>query len=179
MTTPRIIRVFPRKTKATPTDALTYFGPPDQLAETDEVHVSVTFSYDRQFAEYLAARCAFQRRWARPAIIHARETIPYGRSPADRARVKAARRAQAIDAKDQENLRPAGRPKTENVSNDESDRNNSRPVGTTAAYAIRRLRRDRPDIHARVLAGEITPHAGMIEAGFRKKPPPPRKGRKQ
>jgi hypothetical protein len=122
---------------------------------------------------------AFQRRWARPAIIHARETIPYGRSPADRARVKAARRAQAIDAKDQENLRPAGRRKTENVSNDESDRNNSRPVGTTAAYAIRRLRRDRPDIHARVLAGEITPHAGMIEAGFRKKPPPPPKGRKQ
>jgi hypothetical protein len=25
--TPRIIRVFPRKTRATPTDALAYFGP--------------------------------------------------------------------------------------------------------------------------------------------------------
>lgn len=35
-------------------------------------------------------------------------------------------------------------------------------------YAIARLRRDRPDIHARVLAGEITAHAGMVEAGFRK-----------
>jgi hypothetical protein len=34
---------------------------------------------------------------------------------------------------------------------------------------MRRLRKDRPDTHARVLAGEITPHAGMIEAGFRKK----------
>jgi hypothetical protein len=34
---------------------------------------------------------------------------------------------------------------------------------------MRRLRKDRPDIHARVLAGELTPHAGMIEAGLRKK----------
>jgi hypothetical protein len=37
-----------------------------------------------------------------------------------------------------------------------------------AAYALARLRKDRPDIHERVLAGEISPHAGMIEAGFRK-----------
>jgi hypothetical protein len=54
MTTPRIIRVFPRKTRATPTDALAYFGPPDRVAEADEVHVSVTFTYDKAFAEYLA-----------------------------------------------------------------------------------------------------------------------------
>jgi hypothetical protein len=45
----RIIRVFPRKTKATPDDALARFGPPDLLEWR-----------------------AFQRRWARPAIIHAR-----------------------------------------------------------------------------------------------------------
>jgi hypothetical protein len=54
MTEPRIIRVFPRKTKATPTDALAYFGPPDRLAEADEVHVSVTFTYDKAWAEHLA-----------------------------------------------------------------------------------------------------------------------------
>jgi hypothetical protein len=41
--------------------------------------------------------------------------------------------------------------------------------GTDPAYALARLRRDRPDIHARVLLGELSPHAGMIEAGFRKK----------
>ncbi len=29
----RIIRVFPRRTKATPTDHLAYFGPPDFFAE--------------------------------------------------------------------------------------------------------------------------------------------------
>ena len=38
-----------------------------------------------------------------------------------------------------------------------------------ASYAHARLRRDRPDIHQRVLDGEITAHAGMVEAGFRKK----------
>jgi hypothetical protein len=42
-------------------------------------------------------------------------------------------------------------------------------INTSAAF-LRRLRRGRPDIHARVLAGELSPHAGMIEAGFRKKP---------
>jgi len=50
----RIIRVFPRKTKATPDDALSYFGPPDFFAEADEVHVSVTFTYDKATAEQLA-----------------------------------------------------------------------------------------------------------------------------
>jgi hypothetical protein len=50
----RLIRVFPRKTKATPDDALCYFGPPDFFAEADEVHVSVTFTYDKPVAERLA-----------------------------------------------------------------------------------------------------------------------------
>jgi len=50
----RLIRVFPRRTKATPRDALTYVGPPDLFAEADEVHVSVTFSWDKPRAEQLA-----------------------------------------------------------------------------------------------------------------------------
>lgn len=50
----RLIRVFPRKTKATPVDELAYFGPPDFFAEADEVHVSVTFTYDKGKAEALA-----------------------------------------------------------------------------------------------------------------------------
>jgi hypothetical protein len=37
--------------------------------------------------------------------------------------------------------------------------------------AIRTLSKRRPDIHARVLAGEITPHGGMVEAGFRRRKP--------
>lgn len=58
----RLIRVFPRKTKATPTDALVRFGPPrllkldgsEALDEADEVHVSVTFTWDKPHAERLA-----------------------------------------------------------------------------------------------------------------------------
>lgn len=50
----RIIRIFPRRTKATPTDPLAYFGPPDLFAEADEVHVNVTFTYDMDRAEQLA-----------------------------------------------------------------------------------------------------------------------------
>jgi hypothetical protein len=110
----------------------------------------------------------FQRLWARPRIIHARTAIPYGRSP-DRARVLAARRAQKIDAKDLANQRPAGRPK--NVYNGSRDIHNyERPSGTSRAAALRRLRKARPDLHARVLAGEISAHAGMIAAGFRGTP---------
>ena len=50
----KLIRVFPRQTKATPTDELAYFGPPDLFAEADEVHVSVTFTADKPKAEALA-----------------------------------------------------------------------------------------------------------------------------
>jgi hypothetical protein len=52
-----LIRVFPRKTKATPDDRLAFYGPPDLLAyaaEPDAVHVSVTFSADKPRAEKLA-----------------------------------------------------------------------------------------------------------------------------
>lgn len=49
-----MIRVFPRKTKATPDDALAYYGPPDLFAEADEVHIDVTFTADKPKAERLA-----------------------------------------------------------------------------------------------------------------------------
>jgi hypothetical protein len=38
-----------------------------------------------------------------------------------------------------------------------------------AAYTIARLRRDRPDLAARVLSGELSPNAAAIQAGFRRK----------
>jgi hypothetical protein len=53
----RIARVFPRRTKATPDDALSFFGLPDLLArsqEIDEVHVDVTFTHDKPLAELMA-----------------------------------------------------------------------------------------------------------------------------
>jgi hypothetical protein len=56
MLTMRLIRVFPRRTKATPDDALTYTTSPDLFAQADEVHVSVTFTADKAIAEDLAER---------------------------------------------------------------------------------------------------------------------------
>jgi len=61
-----LIRVFPRRTKATPDDPLAYVGSPDlyaEHAEADEVHVSVTFSYDKLIAERLAEE------WSRIAPV--------------------------------------------------------------------------------------------------------------
>jgi hypothetical protein len=50
----KLIRVFPRRTRATPCDELARFGPPDLLDTADAVHVSVTFTYDKPYAEQLA-----------------------------------------------------------------------------------------------------------------------------
>lgn len=43
------------------------------------------------------------------------------------------------------------------------------PEGNSAAYALRKLRTDAPTLHARVLAGDMSPHAAMVEAGYRRK----------
>lgn len=43
----------------------------------------------------------------------------------------------------------------------------ARPAGNRQDAALRRLRKDRPDLHERVLAGELSAHRAMIEAGFR------------
>ena len=40
--------------------------------------------------------------------------------------------------------------------------------GDTTDYTVRRLAKQRPDIHAKVVAGELLPNAAAIEAGFRK-----------
>ncbi len=41
--------------------------------------------------------------------------------------------------------------------------------GTSRQYALRRLHKDRPDLHAQVLAKKLSPNAAMVEAGFRVK----------
>lgn len=52
----QIIRVFPRKTKATPQDSFVYFDGPTLFAEANEVHISVAFTYDLPKAEELATQ---------------------------------------------------------------------------------------------------------------------------
>ncbi|MFE2297949.1 hypothetical protein ACFXAW_07110 [Streptomyces sp. NPDC059445] len=43
------------------------------------------------------------------------------------------------------------------------------PSGTSRDAGLRRLRKDRPDLHAEVLAGRLSTHAAMVEAGFRRR----------
>lgn len=52
----RLARVFPRRTTATPTDDMAFFDVPPLLGlpDIDEVHVSVTFTYDLRRADWLA-----------------------------------------------------------------------------------------------------------------------------
>jgi len=60
----QIARVFPRKTRATPTDRLAFYTEPELWPpDVDEVHVSVAFTWDLQRAEYLA------RAWERVAPV--------------------------------------------------------------------------------------------------------------
>lgn len=60
----RIIRVFPRRTKATPDDPLAVVNrTPELFDEADEVHVSVVFKWDLPTAEKLA------RAWAPVAPV--------------------------------------------------------------------------------------------------------------
>ena len=60
----KIIRVFPRRTNATPDDDLAIVGrTPGFFDEADEVHISVTFTWDIPQAEKLA------REWERVAPV--------------------------------------------------------------------------------------------------------------
>ena len=44
-----------------------------------------------------------------------------------------------------------------------------RPEGNSQAKALRRLRKDAPSLHTEVLAGRLSAHAAMVQAGFRPK----------
>ena len=48
--------------------------------------------------------------------------------------------------------------KTDNISLDTNQH------GTSRQQALRKLRKSRPDLHAQVLKGKLSPHAAMIEA---------------
>ena len=69
----KIIRVFPRQTKLTPTDDLSFlydpkaeylYGPPVNAPEAEEVHVSVTFTWDIERAHEIADMW----RWRYPVV---------------------------------------------------------------------------------------------------------------
>ena len=75
---------------------------------------------------------------------------------------------ELLDLIDQETVGKQGE-RTDIVYNIHEVPIEERPSGTSAKQALRRLRNQRPDLHSQVLAGEKSPHAAMIEAGFRKR----------
>lgn len=78
---------------------------------------------------------------------------------------------QAVDALDIATQHTAGNPTGANQyqGNVDNIHGSSRPDGTSQATALRRLRKDRPDLHQLVLDGGLSAHAAAVQAGFRKK----------
>lgn len=78
---------------------------------------------------------------------------------------------EAEDLLDRELQKPTGGSQeiilNDAIMNNEND--HGRPHGSSRAYALRKLRKDRPELHAEVLAGNISAHAAMVAAGFRPK----------
>jgi hypothetical protein len=68
---------------------------------------------------------------------------------------------EAVDRLDQALKNPTGHPISSVNIIDE------RPRGTSKDYALRRLRKDAPELHADVLAGKLSAHAAMVQGGFR------------
>lgn len=118
--------------------------------------------YARELEETWGTWKELQTSWAE---------VVAGRRTEAEMRADMARRAKEIDAKDVANQRPIGINQYSEGMDNNKNVVNTLPTGNSAARALRKLRKDRPDIHACVLAGELSPHAGMIEAGFRKKRP--------
>jgi hypothetical protein len=68
---------------------------------------------------------------------------------------------ETADLLDRELQRAPGRPESVDIVNEK------RPTGNARDAALRRLRKDAPELHAEVLAGHLTAHAAMVKAGFR------------
>jgi hypothetical protein len=73
---------------------------------------------------------------------------------------------EALDAHDQALKRPHGGPR---VKGKVDNINLAQPDGTSETHALRRLRKDQPELHADVLAGRLSAHAAMVQAGYRKR----------
>lgn len=88
---------------------------------------------------------------------------------------------EALDLIDQELTRKPGGQEgnTNNRFSQDDDTNNDNVMirspdtkasqGNSIEYTLRRLRKDHPELHEKVLANEMSPNAAAIEAGFRKR----------
>lgn len=60
----------------------------------------------------------------------------------------------------------------DNIHGDSTSAAPTRPTGTSRQAALRRLRKDAPELLAQVIAGVKSAHAAMVEAGFRRRKTP-------
>lgn len=70
---------------------------------------------------------------------------------------------------ERETQRPHGGDRRSERFNVDNINVTDRPTGTSKEQALRKLRTDAPELHRQVLDGQLSPHAAMIEAGFRRK----------
>lgn len=110
-----------------------------------------------------------QRRWELSKefthfeeFVEAQPLDGLGTTVAD-LKVLCAKSIVALDAIDRACKRPQGRPLV-NFDNVQDS-----PTGNSQAAALRRLRSQRPDLHERVISGELSANAAAVEAGFRRK----------
>jgi hypothetical protein len=68
---------------------------------------------------------------------------------------------EAVDLLDRALQNPA------HVHHDDNNIQVTAPQGTSKERALRKLRKDAPELHASVLAGRLSAHAAMVQAGFR------------
>src|SRR5262249_33543984 len=85
----------------------------------------------------------------------------------DLVRRRAAGDMEALDVLDQA-LQEGGRQgeRTDLLDNAQEVVQPPAPTGTSRDRALRRLRKDAPELHADVLAGRLTAHRAMVTAGF-------------
>lgn len=74
---------------------------------------------------------------------------------------------EAVDLLDRELQNPVGTHLSRSDSDDITISDTAGGRGTSKEYALRKLRADAPELHAEVLAGNLTAHGAMVQAGFR------------
>jgi hypothetical protein len=76
-----------------------------------------------------------------------------------------------VDLIEKEIKKPVGNPNFGSKEKPIFDniQNSPAPTGTSQAAALRRLRKDRPDLHKKVLKKELSAHNAMLQAGFRER----------
>lgn len=81
-----------------------------------------------------------------------------------------ARDVEALDALDQAMKRePGGDTRSTKAQTNVYNVHNERPAGNAEARALRKLRKDAPELHREVLKGNLSAHAAMVQAGYRKR----------